>query len=87
MAQAGYRYAYTICDHVDRRDPVLTIPRTVFWEKTCVTARGEFSPALMRAQACGAFELVSPRCLLDHAPVPDTVVARVPARAAQRGEC
>jgi peptidoglycan/xylan/chitin deacetylase (PgdA/CDA1 family) len=86
VAQAGYRYAYTICDHGDRTEPVVTIPRTVFWEMTCAGAQGQFSPSLMQAQARGLFELVKPRCVLDHAPAAAAHPVRVAAQA-QGGEC
>jgi peptidoglycan/xylan/chitin deacetylase (PgdA/CDA1 family) len=66
VARAGYEAAYTLCDHMDADHPSLTVPRTVFWEATCMDNGGQFAPALMQAQAAGIFEMVRPRCHLPH---------------------
>ena len=58
VAAAGYRFAYTACTHRDRRFPLLTIPRTVFWENSCLNARGSFSPAILNCQINRVFDLV-----------------------------
>lgn len=47
---AGYRFGYTTCQHRDRRQPLLTIPRRVLWEHSAVDMRGRFVPALLRHQ-------------------------------------
>ncbi len=58
VAAAGYRFAYTTCTHRDHRFPLLTIPRTVFWENSCLNSRGVFSPAILNCQINRVFDLV-----------------------------
>lgn len=55
VATSGYRFGYTTCRHRDRLYPLLTIPRTLLWEKSCVDALGRFSPAIMSCHANGVF--------------------------------
>jgi peptidoglycan/xylan/chitin deacetylase (PgdA/CDA1 family) len=62
---AGYRLAYTTCRHRDPRHPLLTIPRRLLWERSCVDGLGTFSPAIMRCSVHGVFDLVT-RCAQDH---------------------
>jgi peptidoglycan/xylan/chitin deacetylase (PgdA/CDA1 family) len=52
---AGYRYGYGICRARHDRFPLLTIPRKVLWERSCVNALGNFSAAMMNCQAKWAF--------------------------------
>jgi peptidoglycan/xylan/chitin deacetylase (PgdA/CDA1 family) len=52
---AGYRYGYGICRARHARFPLLTIPRKVLWERSCVNALGNFSAAMMNCQANWAF--------------------------------
>jgi peptidoglycan/xylan/chitin deacetylase (PgdA/CDA1 family) len=66
VAAAGYRFGYTTCRHRDARRPLLTVPRRLLWENSSSDGRGEFSPALMRCQVRGVFDLVS-RCRQPHA--------------------
>lgn len=56
VAGAGYASAYTTCKHVDPDYPLLTIPRRVFWEKSCMNFLSRFSPAMMSCQANGIFD-------------------------------
>jgi peptidoglycan/xylan/chitin deacetylase (PgdA/CDA1 family) len=56
VAASGYRAGYTICPHRDRTRPLLTIPRRVFWQNTCLNAFGRFSSAMMGCQVRGAFD-------------------------------
>lgn len=65
VAAAGYRYAYTICDHRDHENPLLTIPRVMLWEGSCRGVSGEFSPSLMDCHAAGVLPFPS-RCRDDH---------------------
>jgi peptidoglycan/xylan/chitin deacetylase (PgdA/CDA1 family) len=65
VAAAGYRFAYTACSHQSRRDPLLTIPRTLLWENSCRNAFGGFSPALMAAQVRRTFDFMA-GCRDDH---------------------
>ena len=65
VAAAGYRYAYTICDHASARDPLLTIPRVMLWEGSCAGTFGRFSPSLMRCHAAAVLPFPS-RCDDDH---------------------
>jgi peptidoglycan/xylan/chitin deacetylase (PgdA/CDA1 family) len=44
---AGYRFAYGSCNSRDVRFPLLTIPRKVLWERSCLNALDRFSPAVM----------------------------------------
>lgn len=65
VARAGYRSAYSICEHRYPAYPQLTIPRRIFWEKSCVDAWGKFSPAIMSCQVNGIFDGAN-RCALIH---------------------
>jgi peptidoglycan/xylan/chitin deacetylase (PgdA/CDA1 family) len=66
VATAGYRYAFTICRHRDPQYPLLTIPRTPLWERSCLDQFDRFSPPVMSCQAAGTFNLI-PRCKETHA--------------------
>ena len=59
VAAAGYRYAFTICRHRDPLNPMLTIPRTGLWERSCLDADGRFSPSIMSCQSAGLFSSFS----------------------------
>jgi hypothetical protein len=63
---AGYRCAYTSCQHQREDAPLLTLPRTLLWEKSGIGATGGFSPTLMRALADGLFERDA-ACRMAHA--------------------
>jgi peptidoglycan/xylan/chitin deacetylase (PgdA/CDA1 family) len=65
VAEAGYRFAYTICRHRDRRHPLLTVPRRLLWENSCRDSAGRFSPSLMRGLVQGVFDWFG-RCRQDH---------------------
>jgi peptidoglycan/xylan/chitin deacetylase (PgdA/CDA1 family) len=69
VAAAGYRFAFTICRHRDRENPLLTIPRTALWEQSCLDPFGRFSPAIMSCQTAGAFSWSS-RCRQVHSRSP-----------------
>jgi peptidoglycan/xylan/chitin deacetylase (PgdA/CDA1 family) len=73
VQQAGYAFGYGICNCRDRRYPLLTIPRTVLWERSCVNAFGKFSSAVMNCQANSAFAL-SGRCEHDHVSIREEVI-------------
>src|SRR5579864_379815 len=59
VAAAGYRFAYTSCMHRDYKHPMLTVPRTVLWENSCLDSRGLFSGPVLNCQMHRAFDLVS----------------------------
>jgi peptidoglycan/xylan/chitin deacetylase (PgdA/CDA1 family) len=59
VAEAGYRFAYTICRHRDVCAPLLTIPRQTFWQGSCLDHRERFSPAVMSCRAKGVFRAAS----------------------------
>jgi peptidoglycan/xylan/chitin deacetylase (PgdA/CDA1 family) len=59
VAAAGYRFGYTSCMHRDPKHPMLTVPRTVLWENSCVDSRGLFSGPVLNCQMHRAFDLVS----------------------------
>lgn len=65
VAASGYRFAYTTCQHRDAVHPLLTIPRTLLWENSCLDALGHFSPAIMSCQVNGLFNFVA-GCRQDH---------------------
>jgi peptidoglycan/xylan/chitin deacetylase (PgdA/CDA1 family) len=52
---AGYRYAYGTCRTRHEQFPLLTIPRKVLWERSCLNALGNFSDAVMTCHANWAF--------------------------------
>jgi hypothetical protein len=62
---AGYRTASTICGHVDARHPLLTLPRKILWEKSCMDRFGHFSPAILSCQVNGIFDIAG-KCRLPH---------------------
>lgn len=51
VARAGYRFAYTACDHQDPRHPALTIDRLMLWEGSSVASDGRFSSSILSCQA------------------------------------
>ncbi|MBI4638167.1 MAG: polysaccharide deacetylase family protein [Candidatus Rokubacteria bacterium] len=57
VAAAGYRFAYTTCRHRDPRHPLLTIPRRLLWENSCLDAAGRFSSAVASCLTHGVFDL------------------------------
>jgi peptidoglycan/xylan/chitin deacetylase (PgdA/CDA1 family) len=65
VAAAGYRTAFTTCQHRDPRRRLLTMPRRLLWENSCRGAAGAFSPAVMSCVVDGVFGL-SDRCRQDH---------------------
>jgi peptidoglycan/xylan/chitin deacetylase (PgdA/CDA1 family) len=68
VAEAGYRFGYSICHVRDRQAPLLTIPRKVLWERSCLNAFGVFSSAVMTCQAQWVFD-AKDRCEHDHATI------------------
>jgi peptidoglycan/xylan/chitin deacetylase (PgdA/CDA1 family) len=52
---AGYRYAYGICRERDTQFPLLTIPRKVLWEHSCLSAMSKFSSAMMKCHVNWVF--------------------------------
>jgi peptidoglycan/xylan/chitin deacetylase (PgdA/CDA1 family) len=71
VAEAGYRFAYTICGHRHEGQPLLTIPRRMLWEGSCRDAAGGFSDAVLSCHVRGVFDLVSP-CRRRHSWAPWT---------------
>jgi peptidoglycan/xylan/chitin deacetylase (PgdA/CDA1 family) len=65
VAGAGYRFAYTTCTHRDARFPLLTVPRTLLWENSCLDSHGVFSGSILNCQIRHAFDFVS-RCRQHH---------------------
>jgi peptidoglycan/xylan/chitin deacetylase (PgdA/CDA1 family) len=53
---AGYRFAYGNCQFRDRNFPLLTIPRKVLWERSCLNVLGHFSPSVMNCHVHGVFD-------------------------------
>jgi len=53
VARAGYRYAYTACEHHDSTHPSLTIQRLLLWEGSSIGADGRFSSVILNCQTHG----------------------------------
>jgi peptidoglycan/xylan/chitin deacetylase (PgdA/CDA1 family) len=70
VAAAGYRFGYTSCMHRDPQHPMLTVPRTVLWENSCLDSRGLFSGSVLNCQLHRAFDLVS-GCRQSHTTSPE----------------
>jgi peptidoglycan/xylan/chitin deacetylase (PgdA/CDA1 family) len=65
VANAGYHFAYTTCSHRDLHAPLLTIPRKLLWERSCMDAFERFSPSIMSCLVHGVFDFTAP-CAQDH---------------------
>lgn len=65
VAAAGYRFAYTICDHTAPSQPLLTLPRVMLWEGSCQGGLGGFSPSLMDCHTASLLPFPS-RCRDEH---------------------
>jgi len=68
VERAGYHFGYSICHSRDQNRPLLTIPRKVLWERSCVNAFGTFSSAVMNCQTHWAFDSKN-RCEHDHSTI------------------
>jgi peptidoglycan/xylan/chitin deacetylase (PgdA/CDA1 family) len=53
---AGYRFGYGVCQFRDRDYPLLTIPRKLLWERSCVNVLGRFSPSVMNCNVHWVFD-------------------------------
>ncbi len=56
VKEAGYKYAYGTCQSGDSRFPLLTIPRKVLWERSCLNALQRFSASIMNCHANWLFD-------------------------------
>ncbi|MGH8369995.1 MAG: polysaccharide deacetylase family protein [Gammaproteobacteria bacterium] len=65
VASAGYRNAYTTCQHRDSRYPRLTLPRRILWEESCMDVFHRSSSAIMGCQVNGVFDFAG-RCGISH---------------------
>jgi len=65
VKSCGYAFAFSTCTHRDPEYPLLTIPRKVLWEKSCVNPFGSFDPAVMECQITHLFDFMSP-CAKNH---------------------
>ena len=65
VAAAGYEFGYTTCRHRDATYPLLTLPRKVLWENSCLDAFGRFSSSIMSCQVRQAFNWLD-RCKQNH---------------------
>jgi peptidoglycan/xylan/chitin deacetylase (PgdA/CDA1 family) len=66
VAGAGYRFGYTTCTHRDASFPLLTVPRILLWQNSCLDSHGQFSGPILSCQIRHAFDLVS-GCRQHHA--------------------
>jgi len=60
VAAAGYRFGYTTGSHRSAENPLLTIPRTVLWQKSSVDAHSAFSGAVLNCQIRHVFDSFTP---------------------------
>jgi len=65
VAAAGYRYGYTTCRHRSSEHPLLTVPRTLWWEGSFWDFHHAWSESIMTCQVMGAFDLIA-ACGQDH---------------------
>jgi peptidoglycan/xylan/chitin deacetylase (PgdA/CDA1 family) len=66
VAAAGYRFAFTCCNHRDPDHPDLTVPRRHIWENCSLGLSGRFSPTMASCQVEGVFDPFRP-CRQVHA--------------------
>jgi peptidoglycan/xylan/chitin deacetylase (PgdA/CDA1 family) len=66
VADAGYRFGYTTCAHRSSAHPLLTVPRTLWWEGSGLDFNRTLSEAIMSCQVNGVFGRVG-GCRQDHA--------------------
>jgi peptidoglycan/xylan/chitin deacetylase (PgdA/CDA1 family) len=66
VAAAGYRFGYTTCTHRSARHPLLTVPRTLWWEGSGLDSNRTLSESIMSCQVNGVFDRVA-ACRQDHA--------------------
>ena len=62
---SGFTFAFSTCTHRDPEYPLLTVPRKVLWEKSCINPFGSFDPAVMECQIMHLFDFMSP-CTKNH---------------------
>jgi len=65
VKSAGYQFAYCSCRRADHNLPLLTIPRKVLWENSCINTLGRFSWSIMHCQTNWVFDQKD-RCEHDH---------------------
>lgn len=66
VAAAGYRFGYTTCTHRSSEHPLLTVPRTLWWEGSGLDFNRTLSESIMSCQVNGVFGRVA-ACRQDHA--------------------
>jgi peptidoglycan/xylan/chitin deacetylase (PgdA/CDA1 family) len=69
VAAAGYRFGYTTCRHRSSQHPLLTVPRTLWWEGSCLDSHRALSESIMSCQVNGALEGIA-GCRQNHAIAP-----------------
>ena len=62
---SAYECPFTTCTSRDPEYPFLTHPRLMLWERACIDARGQFSPAIMSCLTHGVFDVMR-RCEHEH---------------------
>jgi len=60
VKSCGYTFGFSTCTHRDPDHPLLTVPRKVLWEKSCVDPFGSFDPAVMECQITRLFDFMAP---------------------------
>jgi peptidoglycan/xylan/chitin deacetylase (PgdA/CDA1 family) len=65
VRNAGVRFAYTTCGHRDPLQRLLTIPRLLLWEQSCLNVFDRFSPAVMSCVVNRVLDFMNP-CVEDH---------------------
>lgn len=65
VAAAGYRFGYTTCRHRSAEHPLLTVPRTLWWEGSSWDSHRAWSEPIMTCQVTGAFDFIA-ACRQNH---------------------
>ena len=84
VKKAGYRFGFGVCAHRDASEPLLTIPRRMLWENSCLDRSGRFCPAVMSCSTNGIFDLME-RCRRDHRGATAAALAAVESREDLKG--
>jgi peptidoglycan/xylan/chitin deacetylase (PgdA/CDA1 family) len=59
VAAAGYRFGFTTCAHRNAEHPLLTVPRTLLWENSCLDSNRDFSESIMSCQVHRVFDFMA----------------------------
>jgi peptidoglycan/xylan/chitin deacetylase (PgdA/CDA1 family) len=85
VAVSGYRFGFTTCRHQLASYPLMTIPRRMLWERSCVDSLERFSPSVMTCQVYGIFDWFLP-CAFPHDSVAASAIDLTSHRHAARSQ-